>query len=179
MRPALFLDRDGVVNEELGFLSRPDQVRFVPGIFELTRAAQDRGYRLVIVTNQSGIGRGLYSEAEFRALMTWMSAEFAERGVTIDGVYFCPHHPEHGIGDYQRDCDCRKPGPGMLLKAARDHGIDLARSILIGDRFTDIQAGRAAGLERLFLFGMTEGEWPGADGRPRRITTFAEVLASL
>lgn len=153
---ALFLDRDGVINEEIGYLSRPADVRFVPGIIPLCRTAADLGYRLVVVTNQSGIARGLYSEADFHALMTWMRAELARDGVHLDAVYHCPYHPEHGVGDLRREHEDRKPSPGMLRRAARDLNLDLARSLLVGDRCSDIAAAGAAGLHQAFLLGGTE-----------------------
>lgn len=148
---ALFLDRDGVVNKEIGYLSRPDQVRFLPGIFDLCRKAQLLGYILIIVTNQAGIARGYYSETEFHVLMQWMTGEFTREGVRLDRYYFCPHHPEHGVGAYRLDCQDRKPNPGMFLNAATEFHLDLARSIFLGDRCTDMVAGRAAGVGTLVL----------------------------
>ena len=153
--PALFLDRDGVINEEVGFLHRPEEVWFVPGIFSLMLTAQKLGYRLVVVTNQSGIGRGFYSEEDFQALMRWMGEELAREGITIDRIYHCPHHPE-GVGVYRRECDDRKPGPGMFLRAGKDLNLDLSASILVGDRLSDMQAGKAAGLRKCFLFSATD-----------------------
>lgn len=154
--PALFLDRDGVVNCEIGYLHRPSEVCFLPGIFDLCRAAQSRGYKLIIVTNQAGIARELYSEDDFHSLMRWMVGEFARENVRLDGYYYCPHHPEHAIERYRKDCPDRKPNPGMILRAAREHGIDLSRSLLVGDRCSDIQAGAAAGIGRLVLISGTE-----------------------
>jgi D-glycero-D-manno-heptose 1,7-bisphosphate phosphatase len=145
-RPGLILDRDGVINDDTGYVHRVDQCRFVDGIFDVARAFAARGFGIVIATNQSGIGRGLYSEADFQTLMAWMRAEFAHRGVEIAGVYHCPDHPTEGIGAYRRESSWRKPAPGMLLQAARDHGLDLARSWTIGDKPRDIEAGRAAGV---------------------------------
>lgn len=146
MRPALFLDRDGVVNVDHGYVYRIDQVDFLPGIFALGRAAVARGMALVVVTNQSGIGRGLYTEAAFHGLMGWMRDEFARQGAPILAVEFCPDHPEHGLGAYRRDSARRKPGPGMLLDAAAAHALDLAASVLVGDRATDVLAGARAGV---------------------------------
>ncbi len=154
--PALFLDRDGVVNHEVGFLYRSADVRFLDGIFPLCRTAQQLGYRLVVVTNQSGIARGLYTTAQFEELMTWMRARLAEEGVTLTAVYHCPYHPEHGQGEFRREHEDRKPSPGMLLRAAREHGIDLTRSILVGDRCSDIAAAHAARLRQAFLIAGTE-----------------------
>jgi len=156
MRPALFLDRDGVINEEVGFLHRPEEVRFVPGIFELIRQARSRGYAIIVITNQSGIGRGLYTEEQFHALMRHMRGLMATKGADVDAVYFSPFHPVHGLNKYKRDTDCRKPGPGMLLQAARDHDLDLSRSVLIGDRCSDLAAGAAAGVPKLVLIRGTE-----------------------
>ena len=160
---ALFLDRDGVINHEIGYLHRTDDVRFVDGIFSLCRTAQPLGYALVIVTNQSGIARGLYTPADFEALMQWMSQQFAEQGITLSAVYHCPYHPTHGIGEYQRESEDRKPSPGMILRAARDLDLDLAQSILIGDRCSDIAAANSAGLRQAFLLEGTEpNSCPGA-----------------
>jgi D-glycero-D-manno-heptose 1,7-bisphosphate phosphatase len=162
LAPALFLDRDGVVNHDTGFLYLARDVRFVDGIFSLCRAAQSLGYRLVIVTNQSGIGRGLYSTAQFENLMDYIRDEFQKESVVLDAVYHCPFHPEHGTGEFRRESPDRKPSPGMLLRAAGDLALDLPRSILVGDRCTDIQAANAAKLRQAFLIVGTEaGSCPG------------------
>jgi D-glycero-D-manno-heptose 1,7-bisphosphate phosphatase len=170
---ALFLDRDGVINHEVGYLHRAEDVRWVEGIFALCRAAVERGYRLVVVTNQSGIGRGLYSEEQFEALMAWMRAEFRARGLTLDAVYFCPFHPRHGVGVYQREHEDRKPGPGMLLRAARDLGLELAESVMVGDRCSDVGAANAAGVRRMFFLKGTETE--GCAGAYVTVESLAEV----
>ena len=155
---ALFLDRDGVINHEVGWLHRAADVRFMDGIFPLCRTAKQLGYRIVVVTNQAGIGRGLYTLEDFETLMQWMRAEFAREGVELDAVYHSPYHPEHGMGQYKREHEDRKPGPGMLLRAQRRFGLDLAASIMIGDRCTDMQAAHAAGLRQAFLLEGTEDE---------------------
>ena len=160
---ALFLDRDGVINVDHAYVYRPDQFEFIEGIFDLCRHARTLGYEIVVVTNQAGIGRGYYSAQDFDKLTHWMNARFAEHGITIAGVYYCPCHPEHGIGAYMRESDRRKPNPGMLLDAARDLGIDLSLSILIGDKTSDIEAGRRAGLKKSLLFAMN-----AAPGDPLR-----------
>ena len=152
--PALFLDRDGVINHEVGYLHRPEDVCWVDGIFSLARTARGLGYRLVVVTNQSGIARGLYTTAQFEALMDWMGAEFLRQGAPLDAVYHCPYQPEPGVGEGQREH--RKPGPGMLLRAARDLRLDLERSVLVGDRCSDLAAARAAGLRQAFILRGTE-----------------------
>ena len=177
LHKALFLDRDGVINHEIGYLHRPADVRWVDGIFALCRIAQERGYRLVIVTNQSGIARGLYSTADFESLMDWMRAEFLREGVTLDAVYHCPYHPEHGVGAWKREHEDRKPGPGMILRAARDLELDLSRSILIGDRCSDIAAANTAGLAQALLLAGTEAK--PCPGSHRLIHSLEEAEAFL
>lgn len=151
LAPALFLDRDGVINEEVGYLYRPEEVRWVEGIFSLVRTAGACGYRIVVVTNQSGIARGLYSVEAFEELMRWMRGCFEREGGRLDAVYYCPYHPVHGLGQWKMEHADRKPGPGMLLRAARDLGLDLGQSVLVGDRCSDVAAAHAAGLRQAFL----------------------------
>lgn len=149
---ALILDRDGVVNLDTGYVHRISECRFVDGIFDLTAAFAARGYQIVIATNQAGIARGYYSEADFDAFMAWMRGVFAEHGVEIAGIYYCPDHPQHGIGRYRRTNDRRKPGPGMLLQAIKDLRLDPAACWTVGDKQSDIEAGRRAGIGTLVLF---------------------------
>ncbi len=143
---ALFLDRDGVINHDSGYTSNSKDFRFIDGIFELCRAARQSGYLLIVVTNQAGIGRGYYSEQDFFALSEWMRQRFVEEGASIADIFHCPYHPEHGIGPYKKDSFNRKPHPGMLLQAAEKHGIDMAHSIMIGDKDSDMQAAKNAGV---------------------------------
>jgi D-glycero-D-manno-heptose 1,7-bisphosphate phosphatase len=151
MRPALFLDRDGVVNVDHGYVHRVDEVEFVDGIFELVQLAHRNGFIVVIVTNQAGIGRGYYTEECFQALSRWMMDRFTEAGATIDAIYHCPHHPTEGLGANKLDCQCRKPRPGLILQAMADHSIAIPYSILIGDKPSDLVAGERAGIRHLFL----------------------------
>ena len=145
MRPALFLDRDGVINVDGGYVGRKEDFEFFPEIFELCRVAKQLGYLLFVVTNQSGIGRGYYTDQDFLALNDWMLGVFKEHGVDIDKVYYCPH----------LDSPDRKPEPGMILRAAGEFDVDLSRSILVGDKETDVQAGIAAGVGlNLLLYRM-------------------------
>jgi D-glycero-D-manno-heptose 1,7-bisphosphate phosphatase len=146
MRPALFLDRDGVINEDRGYVHLIRDFTFIDGIFELCRGAMDAGMAIIVVTNQAGIGRGYYSEEQFHELSDWMIDRFAEERVTIDGIYYCPYHPEHGVGRYKADSFDRKPKPGMILRARDEHGLNLEQSMLIGDREWDIAAAKAAGV---------------------------------
>ena len=174
--PALFLDRDGVINVDHGYVHRIEQFEFIPGIFELCRSARARGHKLVVVTNQAGIARGLYAEPDFHALTAWMKQRFAHEGAPLDGVYFCPTHPTAGIGRYRVESAFRKPGPGMLLQAARELDIDLSRSTIVGDKASDMQAGAAAGLERLFLFDPDNTvPMPNELGAVRRITRLIDA----
>lgn len=143
---ALFLDRDGVINLERDYVHRIEDFEFVDGIFALCRAAQAQGYLPVVITNQSGIGRGYYTEAQFQALTAWMKSEFAREGVEIARVYHCPYHPDAGIGEYRAESFDRKPNPGMILRAEKDLDLDLGSSMLVGDRKSDMQAGEAAGV---------------------------------
>jgi D-glycero-D-manno-heptose 1,7-bisphosphate phosphatase len=143
---ALFLDRDGVINIDKGYVHRPDQIEFVEGIFELCRAAQERGLLLVVITNQAGVARGLYTEEDVHALHGWLAEQFVQHALRIERFYYCPYHPEHGIGRYKRDSDMRKPNPGMIVQARDDFEIDLKSSVLIGDKDSDIAAGLAAGV---------------------------------
>jgi len=151
-RRALILDRDGVINEDSGYLHRIEDCRFVEGIFALAEAFVRRRFAIVIATNQSGIGRGLYGEPDFARLMAWMANEFARRGVPIAGVYHCSDRPGAVPADEWRGHRRRKPGPGMLLEAAADLSLDLARSWSVGDRPSDIEAGRAAGVGTLVRY---------------------------
>jgi D-glycero-D-manno-heptose 1,7-bisphosphate phosphatase len=143
--PALFLDRDGVLIDEVQYLSRPDQVRLVPGAAAAVGRAARNGWKVVVVTNQSGVARGLLPEERLADIHAELARQLAAESARMDGIYYCPHHPTAGVGEYLRDCDCRKPRPGMLQAAARDFGIDLGRSVLVGDRRTDLEAGLAAG----------------------------------
>lgn len=151
-RRALFLDRDGVINVDHGYVHTPEQFEFIDGIFDLCRRAVARGYMIVVVTNQAGIGRGYYTEQDFHTLSDWMRAQFLAEGIEIAKIYFCADHPEQGIGEYRCDSILRKPAPGMLLAAARELCIDLAASTLVGDNDTDIQAGIRAGVGCNILF---------------------------
>jgi D-glycero-D-manno-heptose 1,7-bisphosphate phosphatase len=178
-RPALFLDRDGVINVDCGYVHRVDQVEFLPGIFELARFAAERAWPIVVVTNQAGIGRGLYAEAEYQTVNQWMCDRFRDERAPIAKVYHCPFHAEFGIGEYRVDHPWRKPKPGMLLQAAADLGLDLSRSCLIGDKLSDIEAAAAAGvLERILLDPLGLGSEPQVP--PHRVARdLSQALALL
>lgn len=146
-RRAVFLGRDGVLNEDPGHVvSRPEDVAWLPGAIPALRALRHAGWRLVVASNQPGIARGLFGPAEYDNLTGWMQAELARQGVTLDGVYHCPHLPDAPLAMWQRRCDCHLPAPGMLRRAARDLRLDLASCVVVGAQPADIAAGRAARL---------------------------------
>ena len=153
---AVFLDRDGVINVDSGYVGDWGEFVFLPGVIEAMRTLCTAGYALVVVTNQSGIGRGFYTEEDFQVLTDCMRTELSEHGVSIAGVYFCPHLPEATLPHYRKTCECRKPGPGLIHRAAEELDIDLARSAMVGDKDSDMQAALAAGIPRRYQ--VTSGE---------------------
>lgn len=146
MKRALFLDRDGVINVDKKYIYKIEDFEFLPGIFEVLKYFQAKGYLLIVITNQAGIGRGYYSEDDFHQLTAWMLRQFENQGIGIAKVYYAPSHPDFGIGIYKRDDQLRKPNPGMILMAKEEFDIDLRHSILIGDKDSDIEAGLNAGV---------------------------------
>lgn len=150
-RKAAFIDRDGVLNEERAYVHRIADFALLGGAIEALRLLQTAGYLLVVITNQSGIARGLYSEADYLTLTGHMRAQLAAAGVALDAVEYCPHLPDAPVERYRLDCDCRKPKPGMLQRAIRALDLEAGASFLVGDRLSDLEAGRAAGLGRCFL----------------------------
>ena len=160
MNKALFLDRDGIINVDFKYVGKIENFVFEEGIFDLVKCANSYSYKVIIITNQSGIGRGFYSEKEFFLLTKWMKEQFyLNNGGYIDKVYFCPHHPEFGINKYKKKCRCRKPNPGMILKACEEFNLCLRDSIFLGDNVTDMEAGINAGVGTLLLKNKTN--YPG------------------
>ena len=164
MKPALFLDRDGILNEMVydddhGLLDsprRPDQVRLVPGVAELVNVAHEQGYDVIVVTNQPGMAKETLTEDMLDAVNGRLAELLRDQGAAWDAIYHCPHHPR-GSGRtnaFVRDCDCRKPKPGMLLRAAQERNLDLARSWMVGDGVVDVEAGRAAGCRTILVANM-------------------------
>lgn len=147
MNRALFLDRDGVINEDHGYVHKIDDFCFRDGIFEVCRAAQNSRLLLVVITNQAGIGRGFYSTSEFKTLTKYMVSAFRDRSILISGVYHCPYHPTHGVGHFRKDSYDRKPNPGMLLAACRNFNINPGLSLMIGDNETDRSAAFSIGIK--------------------------------
>lgn len=148
-RRAVFLDRDGTIIDDAGYLRDPGRVRLLPGAPEALNRLRNRGYRLVVVSNQSGVGRGLLTREDLENVHRRMAQELAGHGVALDGAYYCPHAPWEG-------CGCRKPSPGLLIKAAEEMGLDMHRSFMVGDKLSDISAGRRAGC-RAVLLSLTPG----------------------
>jgi D-glycero-D-manno-heptose 1,7-bisphosphate phosphatase len=136
-RKALFIDRDGIINQDTGYPHKSEDIRFNEAIFPLCRHAAAQGYLLIVITNQAGVAKGKFNERDVQALHEWMANEFRKKGITIAGFYYCPHHPQAEVPQYRRVCDCRKPRPGMVLKAAEDHNIDIGTSLVIGDKPSD------------------------------------------
>lgn len=150
-RPAVFLDRDGTINIEKDYLWRIEDFEFIPGAPEAIRSLNEAGFAVVVVSNQSGVARGYFGIPEVERLHAHMIRELQRQGARIDGVYFCPHHPEQGAGAFRVDCQCRKGRPGMLLQAAHELGLDLAASYMVGDKWADVEAGRSAGCRSLLV----------------------------
>ena len=148
----MFLDRDGVINVDHGYIHTSQQTTWIPGIFGVCELARDHDMLVVVVTNQAGIARGYYSADQFLDYTAWMHDEFRARGVPIAATYYCPHHPEYGEGLDSKACLCRKPKPGMLLAASADLGIELRKSVLLGDRQSDLDAANSAGLSGALLW---------------------------
>jgi D-glycero-D-manno-heptose 1,7-bisphosphate phosphatase len=179
MKRALFLDRDGVVNVDHGYVHSVEHFEFVDGIFELCRAAVQRGRLPVVVTNQAGIGRGYYDETQFQSLTRWMLARFEAEGAPIAAVYHCPFHPEHGIGAYRIDSIDRKPRPGMLLRARDELGLALEASMMVGDTASDMLAAHRAGVPVRCLLSAS-GRPPGAQaGAGAEDTSHTHVVPTL
>jgi D-glycero-D-manno-heptose 1,7-bisphosphate phosphatase len=150
-RRAVFLDRDGTINVEKDYLFRPEEFEFIPGAPEAIARLNQAGFLVVVVTNQSGVARGYFGEADVRRLHDFLQRKLADHGAVVDAFYLCPHHPEHGVGPYRVACDCRKGHPGMLLRAAVEHRIDLRRSFMVGDKLADVEAGNRAGCRSLLV----------------------------
>ncbi len=176
LRPAAFIDRDGVINAELNYVHRIEDFHILPGVVEGLKLLATCGFELVVVTNQAGIAKGLYTEADFQVLTRHMLARLEAEGVNIASVMHCPHHPQGSVPAYAIDCDCRKPAPGMLLRAAERHSLDLSRSVMIGDKTSDTQAGRAAGVGLTVL--VESGHALPDDASSRADLRAADLLAA-
>ena len=150
---AIFFDRDGTLNVDVHYLHDPADFAWMPGAIEAIRWANDHGYIVIVVTNQSGVARGYYDEAAVRRLHAWMNTELRAYGAHIDAFYYCPHHAEGKIPAYAKECDCRKPAPGMILRALAEHAVDPAASFLFGDGTRDVDAAERAGVRGVLYRG--------------------------
>lgn len=150
-RPAFFLDRDGTINREVNYLSSPGQLILIDGVAQAIRLINQAGWACVIVTNQSAVARGMITEEQLAGIHRALIDLLAEEGAQVDAIYYCPHLATAEVERYRIDCDCRKPKPGLLLKAARELGLDLPRSVVVGDSFRDLEAGRAAGCRTVLV----------------------------
>ena len=150
-RPAVFLDRDGTIIEDVGYLDTLDRVAFFPWTVDTIRALNRAGLAVVVVTNQSGIARGLFTDAFVEETHRYLTARLETGGARVDAYYYCPHHPDGTVAEYSRRCDCRKPAPGLIDRATNDLGLDPARSFVVGDRWLDVQLGRAVGARAILV----------------------------
>jgi D-glycero-D-manno-heptose 1,7-bisphosphate phosphatase len=148
---AVFLDRDGTINEEVGYLDRLDKLRLVPGSAEAIRLINESGMKAIVVSNQSGVARGIFDEAFVDEVHARLRVMLREERASLDGFYFCPHHPTEGRGRYLRSCECRKPAPGLLLRAVEEHSLDPKRSYMVGDTLKDIEAAAKIGVRGILV----------------------------
>lgn len=174
MRRVAFLDRDGVINFDHGYVYRIEDFQFIPGVLEGLKTLQAHGFDLVIFTNQSGIGRGYYTESQLQTLHQWLLERLAHEGIHVLKIYYCPHHPQAKLDAYRQSCHCRKPAPGMLLQAQQELDIDLKASIVFGDKISDCEAGQKAGCTYRVLLA-TNGQAP----LPRLTSPATHVAHSL
>ncbi len=142
MHKAVFLDRDGTIIEDVGYLNNPENIKFIPGSISAIKKLNEAGYKIVIITNQAGVARGLIREDILQTIDKTINKHILSNGAHIDAIYYCPHHPEHGVYPYKQDCECRKPNPGMLKKAASDLELDMKNSFVIGDKWSDVEVGK-------------------------------------
>lgn len=160
MRRAVFIDRDGTISEEVGYINHPSRFRLFPYAAAAIKHLNENGWLAILVTNQAGVARGYFSENMIKTVHSTMSADLENNGAKLDAIYYCAHHPSVGEPPYRFDCDCRKPKPGLVSRAALDFAINLDESWMVGDRYSDIELARNAGLKSAFvLSGYGRGEW--------------------
>jgi D-glycero-D-manno-heptose 1,7-bisphosphate phosphatase len=161
-RPAVFMDRDGTMTVEGGYINHPSRLQLIGGTADAVRMLNDNGLLAVVTTNQAGVARGYFTEDLIHVVHGKMKDLLQERGAQLDGVYYCPHHPREGTADYRKDCDCRKPRPGMIQQACRDLPVDLERSYMVGDKISDSEFGHCLGLRTVMVmtgYGLGEYEY--------------------
>ena len=171
---AIFLDRDGTISEEVGYVNHLSRYRLMPNSLEAIKIANRAGFKVIVTTNQSGVARGYFSESLVRQVHERLTAWAEAAEARLDAIYFCPHHPEEGAPPYRAACDCRKPRPGMILRAAREHGLDLSRCYAVGDGLVDLEAAAAAGVPGVLVLtgygrGLVEHQRERIRSQPLRI----------
>ena len=181
-RPAVFLDRDGTINEQMGYVNHLSRFQLLPGVARAIRSLNEAGLPVVVVTNQSGLARGYFPESLLEAVHAELHRLLAREGAHLDGLYICPHHPEAREERFRLDCDCRKPKPGLLERAAAELGLDLGRSYMVGDRWSDLRCGAAVGATTvLVLTGYGRGDaayvGPGQTVQPDHVAEDLEAAA--
>ena len=181
-RPAVLLDRDGTINEQMGYVNHLSRFHLLPGAARAIRGLNEAGLAVVVVTNQSGLARGYFPESLLEAVHAEMYRLLAQEGARLDGLYVCPHHPEAREERFRLDCDCRKPRPGLLERAAAELGLDLGRSYMVGDRWSDLRCGAAVGATTvLVLTGYGRGDaayvGPGQSVQPDHVAEDLEAAA--
>ncbi len=179
MENVVFLDRDGTLNEEVHYLHRPEDLRILPGVPRALRMLKDAGFRIVVVTNQAGVARGYYTCQDVERLHQYFNEQLAREGGEADAFYYCPHHPEHGIGIYKQVCHCRKPDVGMFEMAEERFAIDKAHSYMIGDKRLDVEAGRRYGVTSILVgtgYGAGERQAAEESGEDPFYDFYAETL---
>lgn len=160
MTRAVFIDRDGTISEEVGYINHRSRFRVFPYAAAAIKHLNDNGWLAIVVTNQAGVARGYFDEAMIKTVHSEMNRELEQQGAKLDAVYYCAHHPSVGEPPYRFDCDCRKPKPGLIMRAAHDFEIDLSASWMVGDRYSDVELAKNAGVHSMFvLSGYGRGEW--------------------
>jgi histidinol-phosphate phosphatase family protein len=176
MKRAVFLDRDGTLIEEAGYLDRLDRLSIYPYTVDAVRLFNRAGFAVIVISNQSGIGRGVVRESFVAEAHAHISARLAAGGASLDGFYYCPHHPDASVAAFRQRCECRKPAAGMLITAAAEHGLDLTRSFVVGDRWDDVGAARAAGAKGVLV---RSGYGRDAEAAPKPDVTAACIADNL
>jgi D-glycero-D-manno-heptose 1,7-bisphosphate phosphatase len=148
---AVFLDRDGTINEEVGYMDSLDKLKIIPASYQAIKLINLNGMKAIVISNQAGVARGLFTEEFVHEINNIITADLQKHGAVIDKFYYCPHHPEHGSGEYLQNCNCRKPAPGMLLQAAEELNIDLSSSYFVGDRFIDMETAKKVGAKGVLV----------------------------
>ena len=179
MHRAIFLDKDGTLIEDVPYNVDPALIRLYPGVPEALRRFRSAGYRLIVISNQAGVARGYFEESALAGVRETLYGLLAAEGVPLDGFYYCPHHPDGVVAAYAVACECRKPGPGMILRAAREHCVDLAGSWMIGDILNDVEAGSRAGCRTVLVDNGNETEWVAGAGRTPDLVVGTVLEAAL